>query len=70
MQLFSGSSSAADTKATKTSLRTFYEAIAHILYGIHHNMTDRYEISISQLLMNTLLFTSKNVTGLTVYMGN
>jgi hypothetical protein len=27
------------------------------LYGRHHNLVDRYEISISQMTMNLLLFT-------------
>ena len=54
----------------KLSLQTFY--------GRHHNLFDRYEISISQMTMDFLLFcrsfpfsvTGKTFTVLTVYMCN
>jgi hypothetical protein len=50
---FSGQSSAAD--ANKAMLSKV-EVIAKKLYSRRHNLVDRYEISISQMTMDLLLF--------------
>ena len=31
--------------------------LLHKLYGRHHDLVDRYDISISQMTMNVLIFT-------------
>jgi hypothetical protein len=51
------SSSAADAKAAQTRLRCSYSR--------HHNLVDRYEIFISQMTMNFLLFTKKILSSIT-----
>ena len=51
-------SSAADAKATQQGcVAPAFKLSLHKLYGRHHNLIDRYEISISQKTMDLLLFT-------------
>jgi hypothetical protein len=59
---FSGHSSAAYAKATHTRLRcSRIEVIATKFYGRYHDLVDRCEISISQMIIDRLIFTKMNI---------
>ena len=55
---FSGQTSTAGAKTTQTSyVVPVLKSSLQKYYGLHHNLVDRYEISISQMAMNLLLIT-------------